>query len=278
MLRIVTDSSSEISQEEAKRLNIDVLPLTIVFGNEQYRDGIDITSDEFYNKLVSSPEFPHTAQLGYDELMGLYADAKEKGDEVLVIPIASALSGSFDWAERAAKESGYDKITVYDSKCTTFMLEILVREAVRLRDKSAAEVIAALDELRPRIVLFAALDTLEYLKRGGRINKTAATVGGMLKIKPVITVSGGGAVELIHKSIGMNSALKYIAERFLSDKRDENFAVRTIYCMNGVNCEKLRPLVKINGGACENICPVIDTHIGPKAAGIVYVRASARQI
>ena len=278
MLRIVTDSSSEISQEEAKRLNIDVLPLTIVFGNEQYRDGIDITSDEFYNKLVSSPEFPHTAQLGYDELMGLYADAKEKGDEVLVIPIASALSGSFDWAERAAKESGYDKITVYDSKCTTFMLEILVREAVRLRDKSAAEVIAALDELRPRIVLFAALDTLEYLKRGGRINKTAATVGGMLKIKPVITVSGGGEVELIHKSIGMNSALKYIAERFLSDKRDENFAVRTIYCMNGVNCEKLRSLVKINGGACENICPVIGAHIGPKAAGIVYVRASARQI
>ena len=113
MLRIVTDSSSEISQEEAKRLNIDVLPLTTVFGNEQYRDGIDITSDEFYNKLVSSPEFPHTAQLGYDELMRLYADAKEKGDEVLVIPIASALSGSFDWAERAAKESGYDKITVY---------------------------------------------------------------------------------------------------------------------------------------------------------------------
>ncbi len=176
MLRIVTDSSSEISQEEAARLGIEVLPLTIIFGSEQFRDGIDINSEQFYNKLVSSSEFPHTAQLGYDELMGVFVDAKAKGDEVLVIPIASALSGSFEWAERAAAESGYDKIKVYDSKCTTFMLEILVREAVRLKERPVEEVVAALDELRPRIKLLAALDTLEYLKRGGRINKTVATV------------------------------------------------------------------------------------------------------
>ena len=149
MLRIVTDSSSEISQEEAARLGIEVLPLTIIFGSEQFRDGIDINSEQFYNKLVSSSEFPHTAQLGYDELMGVFGDAKAKGDEVLVIPIASALSGSFEWAERAAAESGYDKIKVYDSKCTTFMLEILVREAVRLKERPVEEVIAALDELRP---------------------------------------------------------------------------------------------------------------------------------
>lgn len=112
-----------------------------------------------------------------------------------------------------------------------------------------------------------------YMLRGGRINKTVATVGSMLKIKPVITVSDGGTVELIHKSIGMNSALKYIAERFRADKIDEKFAVRTIYCMDGANCEKLRSLANISGGPCENICPVIGTHIGPKAAGIVYVRA-----
>ena len=211
MVRIVTDSSSEISQEEAKRLNIEVLPLTIIFGNEQYRDGIDITSDEFYEKLVTSSEFPTTSQLSFDALSSLFADAKDKGDEVLVIPIASALSGSCEWAVRAAKESGYDKITVYDSKCTTFMLEILVREAVRLRDKTVGEIVSALDELRPRITLLAALDTLEYLKKGGRINKTVAAVGGMLKIKPVITVSDEGKVELIHKSIGMNAALRYLS-------------------------------------------------------------------
>ena len=202
---------------------------------------------QFYNKLVSSSEFPHTAQLGYDELMGVFGDAKAKGDEVLVIPIASALSGSFEWAERAAAESGYDKIKVYDSKCTTFMLEILVREAVRLKERPVEEVVAALDELRPRIKLLAALDTLEYLKRGGRINKTVATVGSMLKIKPVITVSGEGKMELIHKSIGMNAALRYISERFLADKRDENYAVRTIYCMEQSNCEKLRSLAGSDG-------------------------------
>lgn len=273
MLRIVTDSSSEISQEEAGKLNIEVLPLTIIFGTEQYRDGIDITSDEFYQRLVTSSEFPHTAQLGYDELMTLYTDAKEKGDDVLVIPISSELSGSYDWAVRAAKESGYERIFVYDSKCTTFMLEILVKEAVRLRNSSAEEVIAALDELRPRISLYAALDTLEYLKRGGRINKTVAAVGSMLKIKPVITVTDDGRVDLIHKCIGMNAALKYIAERYLADEIDKNFAVRTIYCMDNANCGKLRALVNISDAPFENICPVIGTHIGPRAAGIVYVRA-----
>lgn len=273
MLRIVTDSSSEISQEEAARLGIEVLPLTIIFGSEQFRDGIDINSEQFYGRLVSSREFPHTAQLGYDALMNVFGDAKDKGDDVLVIPIASALSGSFEWAERAAAESGYDRIRVYDSKCTTFMLGILVHEAVRLRTRPVEEVVAALDKLRPRIKLLAALDTLEYLKRGGRIGKAVATVGGMLKIKPVITINGEGKVELIHKSIGMNAALRNIAERFLADKKDENFAVRTIYCMERTNCEKLRSLVNIEGVPYENICPVIGAHIGPKAAGLVYVCA-----
>lgn len=273
MIRIVTDSSSEISQEEAAKLNIEVLPLTIIFGTDQYRDGVDITSDEFYQRLVTSTEFPHTAQLGYDELMTLYNDAKEKGDDVLIMPISSALSGSYDWAVRVANECGYDRIFVYDGKCTTYMLEFLVKEAVRLRDRSVEEVIAALDELRSRISLYAALDTLEYLKRGGRINKSAAAVGSMLKIKPVITVTDDGRVDVIHKCVGMNAALKYIAERYLADEIDKNYAVRTIYCMDTANCAKLRALVHIDDAPFENICPVIGTHVGPKAAGIVYVRS-----
>lgn len=272
MLRIVTDSSAEISQEEAKRLSIEVLPLTICFGDKTYRDGIDITPQQFYERLVSSDEFPRTSQLSFDELSLLFADAKSKGEEVLVLPISSALSGSYEWAVRAAQESGYDKIHVYDGKCTTYMLEILVREAVRLRDKPAAEVIAALDELRPRITLLAALDTLEYLKRGGRINRTVATVGGLLRIKPVITVNDEGKVELINKSFGMNAALRYISDRFKADKKDERFAVRTIYCMDSGNCLKLKELTGTADAPCENICPVIGAHIGPRAAGIVYVR------
>ena len=273
MLRIITDSSAEISQKEAAELGIEVLPLTLSFGNEQFRDGVDITSEQFYKKLVSSTEFPRTSQLNFDVLTGVFSDAAAKGDEVLVIPIASALSGSYDWAVRAAHESGYDGIRVYDGKCTTYMLRILVKEAVRLRERPAEEVIAALDELRPRIVLLAALDTLEYLKRGGRINRAVATVGSMLKIKPVITLGQDGKVELIHKSIGMNTALKYIASRYAEDKKDESFAVRGIYCMDSANCQKLASMTGREGEEMFNICPVIGTHIGPRAAGIVYVRA-----
>lgn len=271
MLRIVTDSSAEISQKQAAELGIEVLPLTIIFGTEQFRDGIDMMPEEFYKRLVSSSEFPHTAQLGYEELTSLFKDAKEKGDEVLIMPISSALSGTFEWTVRAARDVGYEKVHVYDGKCTTFMLEMLVKEAVKLRERPVEEVISALDDLRSRMRLYAALDTLEYLKRGGRISKAAATVGGMLKIKPVITVTEDGKIGLIHKSIGMNSALRYISELYLSDKKDANYAVRTIYCMDDSNCLKLRGLVGETPLPPENICPIIGTHIGPSAAGIVYV-------
>lgn len=271
MLRIVTDSSAEISQKQAAELGIEVLPLTIIFGTEQFRDGIDMMPEEFYKRLVSSSEFPHTAQLGYEELTSLYKDAKEKGDEVLIMPISSALSGTYGWTVRAARDVGYEKVHVYDGKCTTFMLEMLVKEAVKMRERPVEEVISALDDLRSRMRLYAALDTLEYLKRGGRISKAAATVGGMLKIKPVITVTEDGKIGLIHKSIGMNSALRYISELYLSDKKDANYAVRTIYCMDDSNCLKLRGLVGETPLPPENICPIIGTHIGPSAAGIVYV-------
>ena len=271
MLRIVTDSSAEISQKQAAELGIEVLPLTIIFGTEQFRDGIDMMPEEFYKRLVSSSEFPHTAQLGYEELTSLYKDAKEKGDEVLIMPISSALSGTYEWTVRAARDVGYEKVHVYDGKCTTFMLEMLVKEAVKLRERPVEEVISALDDLRSRMRLYAALDTLEYLKRGGRISKVAATVGGMLKIKPVITVTEDGKIRLIHKSIGMNAALRYISELYLSDKKDANYAVRTIYCMDDSNCLKLRGLVGETPLPPENICPIIGTHIGPSAAGIVYV-------
>ena len=271
MLRIVTDSSAEISQKQAAELGIEVLPLTIIFGTEQFRDGIDMMPEEFYKRLVSSSEFPHTAQLGYEELTSLFKDAKEKGDEVLIMPISSALSGTFEWTVRAARDVGYEKVHVYDGKCTTFMLEMLVKEAVKLRERPVEEVISALDDLRSRMRLYAALDTLEYLKRGGRISKAAAMVGGMLKIKPVITVTEDGKIGLIHKSIGMNAALRYISELYLSDKKDANYAVRTIYCMDDSNCLKLRGLVGETPLPPENICPIIGTHIGPSAAGIVYV-------
>ena len=270
-MRIVTDSSAEISQKHAAELGIEVLPLTIIFGTEQFRDGIDMMPEEFYKRLVSSSEFPHTAQLGYEELTSLYKDAKEKGDEVLIMPISSALSGTYEWTVRAARDVGYEKVHVYDGKCTTFMLEMLVKEAVKLRERPVEEVISALDDLRSRMRLYAALDTLEYLKRGGRISKAAAMVGGMLKIKPVITVTEDGKIRLIHKSIGMNAALRYISELYSSDKKDANYAVRTIYCMDDSNCLKLRGLVGETPLPPENICPIIGTHIGPSAAGIVYV-------
>jgi DegV family protein with EDD domain len=271
MIKIITDSSSDISQEEAKRLGITVMPMTIIFGGEQFKDGVDISTDEFYNKLVSANDFPHTSQLSEVEFEETFKRECESGDDVLVMTITSALSGTHSLAERVAKNCGYKNLHVYDTGATTAILRVLVLEAVANREKSIDEVVAILNDLRPRIKLFAALDTLEYLQKGGRLSQGTALIGTLLKIKPIITHDERSNVKLIGKAIGFHLALKILADKIDVKKIDYTKPVYMIYTMDDVNCNSLATKLKINNYEKLNICPVIGAHIGPKAAGIVYV-------
>lgn len=268
MLKIITDSSSNITQEEAEKWGITVLPLTINFGSEEFRDGIDIGTEAFYEKLVESEELPHTSQLTETQVEEAVSAALETHDEVLIITIASALSGSYERCAAVAKN--YSGVVVYDSKCTTVMQKMLVAEALKNREKSAAEVVKILEELRPKVKLFAALDTLEYLGKGGRLSKTSALLGSLLKIKPVITVTAEGKVELISKQFGINKSISYIASKVDVSKIDYTRPVYLIYTMDSANSSALIEKIGAQYSEKDNICPVIGTHIGPKAAGFVY--------
>ncbi len=271
MVKIITDSSANISQEEAARLGVTVLPLTIIFGGKQYRDGIDIKEDEFYKMLVSEKEFPHTAQISEEQLEEAYSAACADGSDVLVMPISKALSGSYGLACTVAKREGFEKVHVYNTLCTTIMLRYMVEEAAKNKDKTIEEVLAVLDDLRPRIKLYAALDTLEYLRKGGRLNSAVAAIGSLLKIKPVITVNSKGEVELIEKHMGIHKALHSLTEKLNAAKTDGHETVY-IYTMDDSNC---RAVMEKTGADKDvkpvNICPVIGAHIGPCAAGVVYV-------
>jgi DegV family protein with EDD domain len=271
MIKIITDSSSNISQQEAKKLGITVMPMTVMFGTEEYKDGVDITAEAFYNKLVSSDVFPHTSQLSEVEFAETFKKACEGGDEVLVMPITAALSGTYNLAKRVAEECGYSNLHVYETGATTAILRVMVLEAVANRDKSVEEVIAILDELRPRIKLFAALDTLEYLQKGGRLSYGAALIGNILKIKPIITHDEKSNVKLIAKHIGFPLALRCLAEKVDIKKIDYDKPVYLLYTMDDTNCNNLVAKLKLTCGEKLNISPVIGAHIGPKAAGIVYV-------
>lgn len=270
MIAIITDSSSNITQEEARALGVTVLPLTIIFGTEEYRDGIDIDSAEFFKKLTTGKDFPHTAQLTEAQVEEAVVAAKSRADEVLILPISSALSGSYDRCVKVAEK--YDGVYAYDGKCTTVMLKMLTLIAVQNADKSAKAVIKILSDYRRRIKLYAALNTLEYLGKGGRISKTMATLGNALKIKPVVTLNDDGEVELVSKQFGMNKSIAYIAEQVKKDEIDYNEPVIVIYAMTQENSDRLIEKIGSPYSEKSEICAVIATHIGPHAAGFVYVK------
>lgn len=269
MVAIITDSSSNFSQEEAKALNVSLMPLTIIFGMEEFRDGVDIDCEEFYKKLTTGSDFPHTAQLSEAQIDEAVQDALKQCDEVLILPIAAALSGSYDRCVHIANK--YNGVYVYETSCTIVMLKMLVLEAVANRTKSAEEIIKILDNLRPKIKLWAALDTLEYLGRGGRISKTVAKIGSVLKVKPVVTLNSKGEVELVSKQFGMGKALNFIADKVDAKKIDFSKPVYLIYTMNDANSQILADKIGAKYSEKCNICPVIGTHIGPDGAGFVYI-------
>lgn len=268
MLRIITDSSSEIEQEEAKALGIEVIPLTVVFGDRAYYEGIDLKKDEFFKRLAGG-EFPHTSQPSTEQFLDAFA--RTNGEETLVILISSALSGTVNAAELAKREGNFTRVHIYDSLCTTAMMRILVETAVANRERSAEEAIARLNEVRSRIRLHAFVDTLEYLRKGGRIKRSAAIVGGLLGIKPLITVSVEGTVVMEGKERGQRHALKALAEKFESDRPDEAYPVYFLRSDGEAPSQELQRLLHREKDPILQICCAVGTHIGPNAAGVVYV-------
>lgn len=267
MLRIITDSSAEFSEEEAKRLGIEIIPLTIVFDKQAYLEGVELSKDEFYQRLLSG-EFPRTSQPSIEQFSEAFV--RTGGEETLVLLISSALSGTTNAARLAKKDGNFTQVHIYETLCTTAMLRFLVEAAAANREKSAEEVMAILDDLRPRLRLYACLDTLEYLQKGGRIKKGTALVGNLLGIKPLVTVAPEGTVEMAGKTRGQKKALLEISERFRKDTLDPDYPVYYLQTDTDVPPKTLMELTGCEGKIFR-ICCAVGTHVGPNAAGIVYV-------
>ena len=208
MIRIVTDSTSDLSRERREELNIESLPLSVHFGEETFRDGVDITNREFYERLAQVETLPTTAQVNPEEFAALFRKYLDQGDEVVGIFISGAMSGTCQSAAIARDMvDGEAHIFIVDSHTVTFALGLLVETAVLLRDQglSAREIAARIEELSGRTRLLAVVDTLKYLKMGGRIRAATAVVGGLLGISPIITIENG-LVESIGKARGRKAA------------------------------------------------------------------------
>ncbi len=214
-VRIITDSGSDILPGEME--NLIVLPLTIAFGNDVYHDGVDLSHERFFDLLVESSENPTTGQVPPFRYSQAFKEVVEAGDEAVVITISSQVSGTWQSACTAAADFG-DKILVVDSLHVSVGIRLLVEIALKMAAEGASsqEIVSALEKARGEIHFLALLDTLEYLRRGGRISNVSAVLGTILSIKPVVTCTDGKIV-VMDKARGLKNGRATIANLIRED-------------------------------------------------------------
>lgn len=281
MIRILTDSTADFSQQEAASLGVRVVPLTVNFGEEHYLDGVEITAEDFYEKLVNAQKLPTTSQPSPELFLQEFEDAKAAGDEVVCVLISSALSGTFQSAQIAKEEVGYEPIYLIDSLQATLGEQLLVRRAVRRLQEgfSAAEIAADLESARERVHLFALVDTLKYLHKGGRLPAAVAIAGGLLGIKPVIGVIDG-KVAMADKARGLPGAYVAIFKQIAKvGGIDERWPVLVGYTGKKAGVEPFMRYVTQNlhlqKPLLQTIGPVVGVHAGPGAAGVAFFSGEA---
>jgi DegV family protein with EDD domain len=206
------DSGSDMDVEVCRKEQIELVPLRLIFGTEEYRDRLDITPYQFYEKLIECDDLPTTSMASVYDFQTALAPLIEAGDDVVIITISSKLSGTCQSATIAAAEYP-GRVFVVDSQNVSVGTQVLIRLGMRLQQQGlSAQVIAReLERRRDSVCVLALLDTLEYLKRGGRISKTVAFAGGVLGIKPVVTVHDG-EVALLGKARGSKKGNNLLVE------------------------------------------------------------------
>lgn len=210
-IRFITDSASDMI--DSTREDLSFLPLTVTFGDTSYEDGVNLSHHQFYEKLVESDTLPITSQVTPGAFEDAYRKVVEAGDTAIVITMSSKLSGTYQSACIAAEEFP-DAIRVVDSENVTLGERCLVEYGLRLKDQGMGmeEIVAELEQEKKHIHVIGLLDTLEYLKKGGRISRTVALAGGLLSIKPVVTVQDGEVV-LLGKARGSKQGHNLLTEQ-----------------------------------------------------------------
>ena len=275
-IRIITDSASDITQVEAAAWGVQVLPLRTIFGQEEFLDGVTIDHKTFFQKLIESDVLPTTSQLSPFQYEEPFRQAAEAGDEVVCITLSSKLSGCYQSASIAAEDL---PVVLVDSLNVTVGERLLVERAVQLRDQglSAREIGQQLEAEKSRIRLIALLDTLEYLKKGGRISSAAALAGSLLSIKPVIAVEHG-EIAILGKARGSKNGSNMLMT-LVEKNGGINFELPYCLAYSGLSDALLRKYIadsqSLYSGRAEHL-PVstigstIGTHAGPGAIAVAF--------
>lgn len=278
-IKLVIDSASDISYEDAQKMGIEFLPLTIIFGDKEYKDGIELSKEEFYKKLESSDVSPKTSQVTPYAFQKAFQKIVDEGDTAIAITISSRLSGTYASAKIAA-ENFPGKVYVVDSLSATVGEAILIQYAAELlkTKDDPEEIISILEEKKSKVCILYLLDTLEYLYRGGRLSKFSTVAGSILSVKPIATINKLGDVELLAKARGFKKGSSLLRELIDANGGvDEDLPYTLVYSGND---SSLLDQYKLNYNDIleDDIskAPVmvmgstIGTHVGPGTIGLAF--------
>lgn len=277
-VKIIIDSACDISKAEADELGLIFLPLKTIFGEEEFLDGITISHKEFYEKLIESEHLPTTSQIPPHEYESIFEEIKANGDTAVVVTLSSKLSGTYQSAN-IARDGYEDCIWIVDSENVCIGEQILIRYACQLRDEgvTASEIATKLDEKKKHIRVLALLDTLEYLKRGGRISATVAAAGSLLSIKPVVAVVDG-EVAMLGKARGSKNGNNMLHEE-IHKCGGIDFSMPFRLGYTGLDDTLLQKYIADHDTLWKNqvdtlpintIGSTIGTHVGPGAIAVAF--------
>ncbi|MBQ8266803.1 MAG: DegV family protein [Clostridia bacterium] len=273
MIKILVDSSADRSISGG---TVDFLvPLTLNIDDVEYKSGIDITTDEFYEKLLTAKEFPRTSQPSPQEFLEVFEQAKESGDEVICLCLSSQLSGTYQSAMMAREMVDYDGIYIVDTLSVTHLTGIIVDYARELinQGETAAAIVEKCEVIKGKIRVFLGVETLEYLYKGGRLSRASATVAEVAGIKPVLELRDG-KVETLGKCLGKLRAMNFILDKVKGCKVDSKFPMYSLYTYGTENVETLEEKLKDNGYKIADRLQVgstIGTHVGPGVYAVAFV-------
>ena len=277
MIRIVTDSLCDMTMAYAEEHNFDILPLTVRFGETDYKCGVDMSNEEFYDRLENSDEAPTTAAVNpfdFEELFQKYIDT---GDEIVAIIFSKYMSATFQSAKIAADNIDSDKLHLIDCENGAMGQALLINSALAMRDKglSAQEIADNITALLPRTLTYIVVDNMDYLQKGGRISKSADPVGNQMKIHPVLQLLPDG-VKPVDKVKGRKSCNAWLVNKVQEMTPDTDYQI-VIGHSNAVERaellkEQLREAGITNDIMITCIAPIVGTHIGPYCLGIGFVK------
>ena len=276
MIKFLVDSASDYSYEEAKAKGLEFVALKVTINAREYQGGINLNSDQFYELLTTTKEFPKTSQPSPQQFLEIFEKIKNDNDELICVLLSSGLSGTYQSACLAKQMVDYDKIHIIDSLAATHMIRISVEHGLKLVKEglSAEEIVERLMDLKSRVRVIATLDTLEYLCMGGRLSRVQAAVGELAKLKPAISVNEEGQVYVVAKNLGINKSTTYLINYLKSKEIDHNFPIYSLYTYGTANTEKLEAKLSANeieyAGRLQ-VGSTIGAHVGPNCFGILYV-------